>query len=61
MPTYIYKCKKCDLNYEVIRAMSAPEILVICESCGEQASRIFGVGAVSFNGSGFYTTDKKEK
>lgn len=61
MPTYTYKCTPCDKSYDQVRSMTAPEKIVICESCGQVAKRIYGLGAVSFNGSGFYSTDKKDK
>lgn len=29
-----------------------------CLECGEQMVRLYNFGAVTFNGSGFYKTDK---
>lgn len=61
MPKYTYKCMTCEVIYEQIRAMTAPESIVVCDACGKVTKRIYNIGAVSFNGSGFYSTDKKEK
>jgi len=61
MPTYKYECKPCGKSYEQVRAISDPEKVVLCESCGQLAKRVYGVGMVSFNGSGFYSNDKKNR
>lgn len=61
MPTYEYKCPKCDTQFEVFQRMKdrpgAP-----CPKCGAKAQRqLSGGHGLVFKGSGFYTTDYKHK
>jgi putative FmdB family regulatory protein len=55
--TYDYKCDGCNTTHSVERAMSEAEVLPICTSCQKNMTRVWAVGGVSFNGSGFYSTD----
>ena len=58
MPTYGYKCDKCEYRFEVFQAMS-DEPIKKCPKCGKKVRRlIFGGAGVIFKGSGFYVTDK---
>jgi putative FmdB family regulatory protein len=58
MPTYDYRCKKCDHKWETFQSIKAPATRK-CPDCGKQAAeRVIGPGAaVIFKGSGFYQTD----
>jgi len=59
MPTYDYKCLKCDHQFEVVQSMK-DDRLTDCpvEGCGGQLKRLIGTGAgIIFKGSGFYETD----
>jgi putative FmdB family regulatory protein len=65
MPTYEYRCEKCDQTFEIFQSMK-DEALVVCpkklcrqEVWGEgRVKRLIGTGAgLIFKGSGFYTTD----
>ena len=59
MPTYEYKCKKCEEVFEILQKMTdAP--LRDCPVCGGMLSKVIsgGIGII-FKGSGFYTTDYK--
>jgi putative FmdB family regulatory protein len=58
MPTYEYACRECDLSFSEVRSISDPEKTHFCESCGNKMNRVFNLGAVTFNGSGFYSKDK---
>ncbi len=59
MPTYDYKCKKCEHIFETFHGMSE-EPAVECPSCGGAMKRLIGGGlGVIFKGSGFYVTDNK--
>ena len=62
MPTYEYRCSKCDHTMEVFASMSdpAPEA---CESCNATGtlSKVLFAPAIHFKGSGFYNTDYKGK
>jgi len=42
----------------VTRSMSDPDPGYLCKECDLLMIRVFSVGAVTFNGSGFYRTDK---
>ena len=59
MPTYEYKCRKCQHEFEEFQSISA-EPVKICPECKGQVERIIsgGVGLI-FKGSGFYITDYK--
>ena len=57
MPIYVYQCKACDTQHEVLQKFSdAP--LSACPNCGGVVQKLFSpeVG-LSFKGSGFYITD----
>lgn len=65
MPTYGYKCEKCDHEFEVVQSMSAAT-LTVCpkELCaqkkwgrGKVKRQISGGAGLLFKGSGFYITD----
>ena len=59
MPTYEYKCTKCNYMFEVFQTMSA-EPLKVCPKCGGEVKRLIGPGAGPiFKGTGFYQTDYK--
>jgi len=61
MPTYDYKCEKCDHIFEHFQAMSdAP--LTKCAECDGKIRRLVGGGSgLIFKGSGFYLTDYAKK
>lgn len=61
MPTYEYKCRDCDRQFEVTQRMSdAP--LGECPDCGGAVKRLIGAGAgIIFKGSGFYCTDYRSE
>jgi putative FmdB family regulatory protein len=58
MPTYEYTCKNCETSQHISRGINDPEQIVICEKCEHDMKRVYSVGAVTFNGSGFYSKDK---
>jgi putative FmdB family regulatory protein len=61
MPTYDYKCKECELNFELFQKMS-DEPINVCPECGGEVKRLIGTGLKPvFKGSGFYETDYKSK
>jgi len=61
MPTYEYRCKSCDFEFEEFQSIVA-EPLAVCPRCGGAVYRMIsgGVGLI-FRGSGFYETDYKRK
>ena len=59
MPTYDYKCEKCERTFEYFQSMS-DEPLTICKECQGPLKRLIGGGlGIIFKGSGFYVTDNK--
>src|SRR4051794_17025659 len=62
MPTYEYKCSACDYTFERFQSITADPIKR-CPECGKsKVKRLLGTGAgVIFKGSGFYTTDYRDK
>ena len=56
MPIYEYKCKGCDLKFEVKRGFSEGPG-ANCPECQCQAQRIFSPVPIVFKGLGFYVTD----
>ncbi len=62
MPTYDYRCKLCEHEWEVFHSITAPPVKK-CPSCGKAgAKRVIGAGAaILFRGSGFYQTDYRSE
>ena len=59
MPTYEYKCSKCEHQFEAFQSITE-EPVKKCPSCGGQVKRLISGGAgLIFKGSGFYITDYK--
>ena len=61
MPTYTYKCEKCEKTFDKFQSMK-DEPLKICidESCKGNVKRLIGMGAGAIlKGSGYYQTDFK--
>lgn len=56
MPTYEFTCLPCDRTLTV--TCSYDELEGISCDCGEIMKRSYNFGAVTFNGPGFYKTDK---
>lgn len=62
MPTYEYKCKKCDHLFEKFQQI-VDKPLKKCPKCEKKSlKRLIGIGgAVIFKGAGFYCNDYKDK
>ncbi len=59
MPTYEYKCLKCDYRFEKFQSMK-DEPIKYCPVCNGEVKRLIGSGAGAiFKGTGFYQTDYK--
>lgn len=58
MPTYRYRCKECEHEFEVIQRMS-DDPLTHCPICGGPVRRVVGSVGIVFKGSGFYVTDNR--
>jgi putative FmdB family regulatory protein len=61
MPTYDYKCAKCDKKYEFFHKMTESPVYK-CPKCGRVLEKMIGSGSSPiFKGTGFYETDYKHK
>jgi putative FmdB family regulatory protein len=60
MPTYTYRCTKCDAEYEVVQSMSDPP-LKRCKKCRGALRRTFHPVGIVLKGSGFHRTDYRSK
>ena len=57
MPTYQYRCKDCQYEFEEFQNITEPP-LDKCPRCGGPAERVISGGAgLLFKGNGFYITD----
>lgn len=63
MPTYDYKCTKCNKTFEVFQSITAePKATCPDTNCGAQAERIMSKGSgFVLKGTGYYQTDFKNK
>ena len=58
MAIYEYKCKSCDASVTIARGINDEETIPVCASCANPLNRVYSSVGVTFNGSGFYSTDK---
>ncbi len=58
MPTYLYRCKQCDHEFEARQRMS-DDPLTLCPVCGGEIRRVVGSVGIVFKGKGFYVTDHR--
>lgn len=58
MATYEYKCSKCENRITVVRSISDKDPGYECEACKLPLTKVYSIGAVTFNGNGFYSKDK---
>ncbi|HEY5320517.1 MAG TPA: FmdB family zinc ribbon protein [Galbitalea sp.] len=60
MPTYSYKCTECGTAFDIQQAFT-DNSLTECPNCGGKLRKVFSAIGVTFNGSGFYRNDSREK
>ena len=60
MPTYGYKCRKCEMEFDVFQKISDDPVEK-CPKCNGPVKRVFHPVGIIFKGSGFYSTDNKKK
>lgn len=59
MPTYDYRCTKCDHKFEKFQSIKEDPISK-CPECDGAVKRLIGSGSTPiFKGKGFYQTDYK--
>ena len=56
MPTYDYRCDRCERTYEVRQRISA-EPLTTCDRCGGPIRRLLSAAPFILKGGGWYVTD----
>lgn len=56
MPTYVYRCRDCHRDTEVVQRFSE-DPWTICPHCGGTLQRLLFPPAIIFKGSGWYCTD----
>lgn len=54
---YEYECPGCGNVVEIERKITDTESLYDCPECGTTLNRKYSVPGISFNASGFYSTD----
>jgi putative FmdB family regulatory protein len=59
MPKYDYKCIKCETIITIERSLNEVEVIPTCKQCKQLTSRLYNSPAITFKGSGFYSTDGK--
>lgn len=57
MPTYIYRCTRCDRRSQQVLPMDRHDDPDPCEACGGDQRQVFGRVAVQLRGWGFRSTD----
>ena len=58
MALYEYKCKTCDASVTIARGITDKEEVPMCATCNSLFTRVYSSIGVTFNGGGFYSTDK---
>jgi putative FmdB family regulatory protein len=61
MPTYDYKCDKCEHIFEYFQTMSDSPLNTCPECAGKVRRLVSGGSGLIFKGSGFYLTDYAKK
>jgi putative FmdB family regulatory protein len=56
VPTYDYRCDRCERTFEVRQRISA-EPLTTCERCGGSIRRLLAAAPFILKGGGWYVTD----
>lgn len=60
MPTYVYQCDQCGLQFERQQSFTEPP-LAHCPECDGTVRRVFQPVGIVFKGSGWYCTDHRAK
>ena len=58
MPTYEYRCAKCDQHIEVYQSFSESP-LTKHDGCGGKLTKVLSPAGIVLKGSGFYKTDSR--
>lgn len=60
MPIYEYECLECNVKQFFARSITDTDPGYKCQTCNLDLTRVYSLGAVTFNGSGFYRTDNRK-
>lgn len=58
MPTYNFKCQDCEKTTQEVRTFDDADKELLCDTCNIPMHKVYSVGAIKFNGGGFYSNDK---
>lgn len=58
-PVYDFECPACKTVRTETVSIHVEEFVAKC-ACGEVMKKVYGVGAVTFKGDGFYSKDSKK-
>ena len=58
MPTYSYRCRDCDVAFDIQQSFNE-DSLTVCPECNGALRKLFNSVGVVFKGSGFYRTDSR--
>lgn len=56
MPTYEYKCSKCETTFEVVQKITEDPVSK-CSECGGKVERLINATNFILKGNGWYKTD----
>ncbi len=59
MPTYNYRCTKCEKIFDAFHSMMCTDVQH-CPECGAPGNKLLSASSVIFKGSGFYSTDYRD-
>ncbi len=57
---YDYKCEQCNSELTVERSIHAEASNPTCFNCHTTMNRVWSTPTITFNGTGFYSTDNKK-
>ena len=58
MPTYSYRCRDCEVEFDTQQSFT-DATLTECPECKGALRKLFSPVGVTFQGSGFYRTDSR--
>ncbi|KAA0919192.1 FmdB family zinc ribbon protein [Dietzia sp. ANT_WB102] len=58
MPTYSYRCRDCNVAFDIQQSFNE-DSLTVCPECNGALRKLFNTVGVVFKGSGFYRTDSR--
>jgi putative FmdB family regulatory protein len=61
MPIYEYECPNCNVKSTFVRGISDLDPGYKCDACNLELTRVYSLGAVTFNGGGFYSTENRTR